>query len=191
MHINNLISFVALIIFLFIGIASIGINKLRCDGFDTMATRKEANKGNYIVKNDGTRIYGNKISWSYGVLSSHNITIDNEKYKITEIKGYRLDGVYFGRYHAGYVKRIIEGKLNVYYQMEITDKTTHCYYYAQRGEDGEFTQIASLDDIKQLVKDCPKSYEIINKSNKQIRKSIQSDPFYLSEIFEAYNNDCQ
>jgi hypothetical protein len=206
MRINHQLSCLCLVIFFLIGVASISANKIYW-GFNTEPTYKrgESNNRNFIVKNDGTRIYGKNISWSYGVLSSHNITIDNEKYKITDIKGYQQDGVYYGRYHAEYLKRIVEGKLNVYYKRDVRTVTyasqsghgvsSHqeidYYYYAQRGDEGEMKRLANNDDIRQFVKDCAKSYEMIDKSDKEIRRSIKQDPDYLNEIFEIYNNDCK
>jgi hypothetical protein len=154
--------------------------------------------------NDGTKIYGEKIIWKTGIFVKDQIKIDDQKFKIPEVRGYQTGGVYYARLRNDFIKRIVHGKINVYVQFsEVTTTSTdhsgftHTSHYtrtdqfAQKGEDGPMIQIASQEDIKKWVSDCPLSVEMCEKSNRQMRKAIKQNRNYLNEIFEIYNNDCK
>ncbi|MFL5787138.1 MAG: hypothetical protein ACJ748_03725, partial [Flavisolibacter sp.] len=64
------------------------------------------------------------------------------------------------------------------------------YHYYQRGDDGEMIPLASLTEIRALVKDCPIASDMISKRSK-IRKGIRAEPDYLNKVFQVYNNDCK
>jgi hypothetical protein len=159
---------------------------------------------NYLVKNDGTKIYGESISWKTGLLVKDQIKIDDQKFKITEIMGYRTGDAYYGRLGKEYIKRIVRGKLNVYVQFTqvtttSTDRNgfshtrsyTRTDQYGQRGEDGKMVPLAGQKDIKELVSDCPLAVQMADVKNSAMRKAIKKDPNYLNRIFDIYNNDCQ
>jgi hypothetical protein len=204
MRFKNILSFLSIAVFFVIAAASSNLNKMHCGAFNMYTYKHDNDNRNFIVKNDGTIIYGDKIVWTFGIFSNRSISIDKEKYKVSEVKGYQMNGVYYGRYGYDYLERIVTGKLNVYYSEETSRETTtwhsgttttrnveHCYFYVQRRDEDQMYSIKNQSDIKNFVGDCPKSYAMIDKSSKEIRKAIRSNSNYLNEIFEVYNNGCK
>jgi hypothetical protein len=204
MNRKNLLSLCCVSFFILLALAST-TNKISYGAFN-YGNRVEdmSEKSNYLEKNDGSRVYGEKIKWKSGLLVKDQIQIDGEKFPITEIRGYRQDDSYFGRYKNEYVHRIVHGKINVYVLISqvTTTSTDHngfthtssrtvATHYSQRGEDGPMVVFTGKDDIKELVRGCPLAVEMASITNKQLRKAIRKDRNYLNSIFEVYNNDCK
>ncbi|MBO9205279.1 MULTISPECIES: hypothetical protein [Niastella] len=195
--------FFLLTLFAFLMLA-VGCNvyKLKCETFNNQAAPVDSvNSRNFILKNDGTKVYGDKITYQYGVILKQKITIDNQTFNTPEVRGYQAKGVYYGRIGGKFAKRIIHGKLNVYVEESISNKYmatknftatyVECFHYVQKGEIGELVKITTQKDILQFVGDCRKAVEKINLSPAKIRKAIEKDDNYLNKIFEDYNaNDC-
>lgn len=180
------------------------VNKIHCGAFSHAPQHEEDDTSFCVVLNDGQKIYGNRIVWRTGLAVKDIIKIDDQKFKIRDTRGYFDKGIYYGRVGGEYAKRIVHGKLNVYYtetmvstmSTDVTGKTnwsnrTVCIHYVQVGEDGELKPIAGQKDILKYVKDCPKSVEMIDKKNSQIRKAIRKNYNYLNNVFITYNNGCQ
>lgn len=201
---KNLLSVCTIFIFSVLAIGS-AVNKIHMGAFNTSkSTEKETDNRDYLLKNDGTKIYGNKVTWKSGLLTKDQISIDDQKFKIPDIMGYKSEGLYYGRLGKEYIQRIIHGKLNVYIQYtEVTSNSvstsgsvrsrsyTRTDHYAQRGPDGEMIGIPGQKEIGKLVKDCPLAFEMIDISNSKVRKAIKKDRNFLNSIFEIYNNDCK
>jgi hypothetical protein len=201
---KQLLSFGVLIVFVLLAWGS-AVNKIHYGAFNyNNKVEDKVEKRNYLVKNDGTKIYGEKISWKSGLLAKDQIQVDDQKFRITEIRGYRQGETYFDRLGNEYIKRIVRGKVNVYVKFtEVASTTTdrngftrtryhtRTDQYAQRGEDGPMKAFGGQDDIKEIVSDCPLSVQMIDMSNSKIRKAIKKDPNYLNSVFETYNNDCK
>ena len=160
--------------------------------------------GNYLVKEDGTKIPGTKITWKSGLLVKDQIKIDDQKFKISEIRGYREGAEYWGRLKNVYIKRIVHGKINVYVQFKEestsysdangnthTRNYTASYQYSQIGESGPLEPLAGQGDIKKLVADCPLALEMASLSNGKMRRAIKKNRNYLNDIFDVYNNGCK
>jgi hypothetical protein len=185
-------------------IASGKINKIHCGAFDYTPrgdTYRELD--NYVLLNDGSRVSGNKVSWKSGMFVKDQIKIDDQKFAIHDTRGYCSNGVFYGRLGNEYIKRIVHGKLNIYYDQELVTSTTttytgvthsttrlRCSHYVQLGDLGDLRPLANQGDIKDYVKDCPKAYEMANKSDRQLRRAIRKNSHYLNDIFILYNNDC-
>lgn len=201
---KNFLSVVVLIMFVLLAMGS-KVNKMHYGAFNyNNRVEDNGDDRNYIVKNDGTKIYGNKISWKSGLFSRDLIKIDGDAYKIAEIRGYKTDDVYYGRIKNEYIKRIVHGKVNVYVMFtEVTETSTdhggfshsHTYVrtdqYAQRGENGPMVGIAGQGDIKRFLSDCPLSVQMVDISNGKMRKAIRKNRNYLNSVFEVYNNNCK
>lgn len=198
---RNLLSLTAVVVFYLAAVGSSQINKIHCGAFNTGNKVEDASvKGDFLVKDDGTLISGDAIRWKSGLLSKNEISIDNNKFKINEIRGYRYNGIYYGRIRSSYIKRIVHGKINVYQDQYWSTETNssgrmrqvlHCQHYVQQGENGEIVPLANQKDILKFVKDCPEAAAMINVSSKKIRKSIRHDRNFLNSIFDIYNNDCK
>lgn len=201
---KHLLSICCLLVFGLLAVSS-KVNKIHMGAFnygnrveDPRETR------NYLLLNDGTKIYGDKVKWQSGLLLKDRISIDDQKYKIPEVRGYFSNGTFYGRLKGDYIKRIVHGKLSVYVQfsMVTTTSTDHsgfthtstrevAYHYYQRGEDGVLTGLGGQEDIKQAVAGCQLAVDMASLSNRQMRKAIKRNRNYLNNIFETYNNDCQ
>lgn len=156
-----------------------------------------ANRGNFLMKNDGTKIYGNFVDDSLHILKEGNIKIDSQVYKIAEIKAYQYNDYYHLRCdkkklapESIYLGRIIRGKINVYMMSIIMNMPgvydyTAVFYYYQIGSEGKLKLLKSSDNIKELVKDCPEANEMM-KGN--IYKKIKANRYYLTKVFDTYNN---
>jgi hypothetical protein len=201
---KHILSLCCLSVFIFLALAS-RVNKLHYGAF-YYGNRVEdpADTRNYIQMNDGKKIYGEKISWKAGLLVKDQIKIDDDKYKILDVRGYQDKQIYYGRLKKEYIQRIVHGKINVYVQFTQVTQTstdhggfshtstyTRTDHYAQRGETGPMVGFASQKDMKELVAGCPLAEEMCDKSNHQIRKAIRNNHTYLNDIFETYNNGCK
>ncbi len=119
---KHLLSGFALLIFTVFALAS-RVNKIHYGAFNySNPVEDPAETRNYLLMDDGTKIYGDKISWKSGLIFKDQIKIDDQKYKIKEVRGYQQKGVFYGRLKSTYIKRIVHGKINVY--VEFTDVTT-------------------------------------------------------------------
>lgn len=199
---RHFLSFSVLIVFAILAVSS-RVNKIHYGAFN-YHNRVEEQSGNFLLLNNGQKVYGDKISWKSGLLVKDQIKIDDQKFKIAEVRGYLNKGVFYGRLRNDYIQRIVHGKINVYVQFTQVTSTstdhsgfshtstyTRTDHYAQIGENGPLNEFAGQKDIKQLVEGCPLAVEMIDKSSHQIRKAIRHDRNYLNEVFETYNNGCK
>lgn len=195
---RHLISLGILVIFALFAVSS-RVNRLQNGAFNYKHQVEDASD-NCLVKNDGTKVYGKKISWNTGILPRKIIKIDGQAFPRSEIKGYYENGSYFGLYLNEYGRRIIHGKVNVYVQFKmitttspntngppITHTYTDAFHYAQTGEDGPMISLSSKKDIKKLLETCPLAVEIVDKASD---RKIRRDPDYLNHAFDVYNAGC-
>lgn len=201
---RNFLSLITVIIFLTLAVGS-AVNRIHFGAFNTgNATVKGEDSRNYLLKNDGTKIYGEKVTWKSGIILKDQISIDDQTFKISEIKGYKSSNIYYGRLRNEYIKRIIQGKLNVYIRYsEVTSTSTdrngsmrvrtytRTDHFAQKGTDGEMINIPDQHVIAKLVKDCPLAYNMINISDSKIRAELKKNGNFLNRIFDIYNNGCK
>ena len=201
---KQLLSIIVVILFVGFALAS-KVNKIHYGAFNyNNNVEEKSEKGNYLLKNDGTKIYGDKIKWKSGLLAKDQIQIDSEKFPLKEIRGYRQGQYFYGRKGNEYIKRIVHGKINIY--VEFTEVTTHSTdrdgrvryshytrtdHYAQTGDDGSMVGVAGQNEIKKLVSDCPLAVEMASLSNSKMRKAVKKNRNYLNSIFETYNNGCK
>ena len=204
MKLKNLLSFFVIAVFVMMGLAS-KVNKIHTGAFQYETSKEDdLEQGNYLVKNDGTKVFGTNIKWKSGLFVKDKIGIDDQVFKINEIRGYKTGNKFFGRIDNEYVKRIVHGKINVYVVFSqgsymTTDGNGHsrmhnytrATHYAQTGEDGEMTVFAGQADIRKLVAGCPLAVEMASLSDRKTRKAIKKNRHYLNDIFEIYNNDCK
>jgi len=152
-------------------------------------------KRNFLLKNDGSKIYGENIKKIYHPgFSKTDISIDNQTFPTSEIKGYQEANIFYLRY-KGYVKRIIHGKLNVYEMTleEVRGTTgnltsfTKYKYFMQRGEDEKLQRIKNSEDVRKAVKDCPEALAKLDMPYDELQKKVRASSYFLSEVIRAYN----
>lgn len=205
MNRKNLVSFCCVCVFAILAIASSSSKNLGANSFyQRNKVEDKTVKGNYILTNEGTKITGKEIRWKSGMLTKDQVIMDGTKYKMSEIKGYRENDIYYERHGNEYIKRIVHGKLNIYYNIVTTSSTsrntdgsmnhnttTRYYYYVQKGEDGPLKLMKDLDDVKNELSDCPLSMQMLDMKPSKLRKEIKHDFDYLNRAFEIYNNNCK
>jgi len=167
---------------------------------------KDTNQA-YLELKDGSKIYSDTITTKLGRKVKDQIKAGDKIFKMKDTRGYYAGGNYYGFYSMYgniYVKRFIQGKINLYFSehngnFPTTDSKGHtreyysafCNHYYQIGDSTELVMFQTFEDIKKLVKDCPKSLAMINKDIKEIRQAIKENPAYLNEVFTVYNNGCK
>jgi hypothetical protein len=201
---KHLLSCCTLVVFALLALSS-RVNKIPYRAFN-YGNKVEEPADNFLLKNDGTKVYGSKISWKSGLLVKDQIKIDDQKFKLSEVRGYLSNGIFYGRLGNDYIKRIVHGKINVYVQFRevtststpaggtgFTHTTTYTVadQYGQKGENGPLFPLANKRDIKDAVAGCPLAEDMADKSYHQIRKAIRNNRNYLNNIFDVYNNNCK
>jgi hypothetical protein len=156
---------------------------------------------NYVELNDGSIIHGGKIKW--GRLFSSAVIINDQKFKASEVKGIKENGIYRLNTSGGFLERIVDGKITILRDMGTRTTTstvnghlttsTYSYtqYYMLRANDEKLIAIRKNDDIKNMISSCPKALALMDLSKKQMKRAIKENPAYLNQVFETYNNDCK
>jgi len=187
---------------MFFVIACGGIkNELVTVSFDgRRSVEGPATAQNYLLKHDGSKVYGSKIKGRSGDLIKDWISIDNEKFKMSEIAGFKEDSTFYFRINNRYTPRVVKGKVNIYKQSVSSssyDASTHStsyreyiYYFVQTGDDTSQVYMLNNNNLKTLVADCPKAFEKVNYTAKELRKLIKGNKRYLNETLSLYNNNC-
>lgn len=202
---KNFLSLLTLIAFGLLAVASGGPPSLQSNAFYwENGIENDTEQATYLVKNDGTKVYGKKINWKGGTIIKDQINIDDQKFPSKEIRGFKRDTVYYGRLAFSFIKRVVHGKLNIYYdvvtgtststdsQGNIRSRTTSTtVFYAQQGEKGEMIRLYDIEDIKKLVEDCPLAASMVDIHKKQLKKELKNDRQYLTKLINIYNNDCR
>ena len=193
------LSFLTLIVFMFFAVASKTSNTHKETFSYEDSYEIPSPQGNFIEMNDGSKVYGNDISWKTGLTVKDIITLDKEKYKISDVKGFMRYGNYYTRYHKEYIQRLVHGKINVYVRnvdvVTTTPMNGHNYtdvknkieYYYQIGEDGDLKKF-DRSDIQGLLQDCPAAAKMADISKKQLQKELEDDPTYMNKVFHLYSN---
>jgi hypothetical protein len=201
---KHFLSLITVACFFLLAVAS-KVNKIHYGAFSyNNHVEPNEDQDSYLVKNDGTKVYGKRVGYKNGLLNKKQIRIDDQEFKISEVRGYRMGQEYYGRIGNAYIKRIVHGKVNIYVQFTEVSSTstdrngfthtrnyTRTDHYYQLGEAGELKAFGSQSDIKKIVADCPVAFEMADKSNSKIRKAIRKNSNYLNDIFEIYNNGCK
>src|SRR5450631_2355722 len=94
---KHIYSFCCLAAFTFFALAS-KVNQIHLGAFNYQNKVEDvSDTRNYLLMNDDSKVYGDKISWKSGLLIKDQIKIDDQKFKILEVKGYQRDRVFYGR----------------------------------------------------------------------------------------------
>src|ERR1700683_3174307 len=195
----------ALTLILFLPTAvSCRVNHFNMGSFDLRVTvEKPADSANYVVKNDGSTVYGQKIY----LTSQSTVLLDSQRYKASQAKAFRGGPFYYARVHGEFARRIVHGKLNVYVQYRTVGGTQYYapvgghgqtgqpfqappsleeYHYLQSGDDGPLMPLAGKNYITMAVQSCPLALSMADISSHPLTKAIRNDPYYLNQIFETY-----
>lgn len=200
----HFISSLTLIVFFLFAAGCSSMNKMKIKSFDIENHPENVVSEPYVLKNDGTRIYGKTTRFAKKNEPGY-VYVDEVGIPRSQIAGYVMGQRFFLRKGPDYILRIVSGKLNVYYQLDGQTFMTsdangnissrHRWitkiFVQKDGEMGPLFQIKGQKDIKEWVKDCPAAVEMCSKSNSEIRRAIRKNKHYLNSIFELYNKDCK
>lgn len=195
---NAAFSLFTLLVFFILALACAKISTIRCSSVIHTQPKEEMDK-NYLLTNNDQKIYGNDITYKTSLIGKKEITIDNQKFKISEIKGYFKSPTFYMRAGSDYAQRIIHGKVNVYLNQSYrtvnvagssSTSMNMCDYYYQLGKSGDLIPLKDQKDIKRAVSGCSTAEAMADINSSRMRKALKADPWYINKIFELYNNDC-
>jgi hypothetical protein len=145
--------------------------------------------------NNGDTVNGTKMK-TVQTSFSYTVELDGQKFRHTDIKGYRHLQVYYINNGKKFPKRILRGgKINLYMN-EVNDLSPNGMsvfyeYFARRGEGGVLIPLKNALEIKKVVEDCSVASKMVDMSNNELIKKMIADNYYLYSIFKIYNNDCK
>jgi hypothetical protein len=118
---KHFLSLAILVLFFFIA-GSSTVNKIHYGAFNYYNRVEETNEGNYIVLNNGTKVKGDNIEFKAGLFTKDQVKIDDQKFPVKDVKGYRMGGVYYRKHKNVFIQRIVYGpKINIYVMLlEVT-----------------------------------------------------------------------
>ena len=188
----------AILVFFFFIAGSSTVNKIHYGAFNYYNSVEDKKEGNYIVLNNGTKVKGENIEFKAGLFTKDEVKVDDQKFPLKEVKGYRMGSVYYIKHKNVFIQRIVHGpKINIYAMLlEVTKQSKEgftsvekkAFHYSQKGEDGPLEPFGSQKKIKELVADCPEAVKMVDKSNREMTKAIKQNRNYLNTIFDTYNN---
>jgi len=177
------------------------VSALPADYFDVAESAEQfSDNGSYVELMDGTKVTGNRVRAGNGngMSERNTIGIDDRRFKIAEVRGYKNRNVYFARlgHTDEFVKRIVTGRINVYLREHMVYRRTtygdmvatpQNEFFMQLGDGEPMAQITSHKVIVHAVSDCAEALAMANKSSSELRKAIRNDRHYINSIFETYN----
>jgi hypothetical protein len=125
---KHLLSFGAIILFAWMAVSSAGVLPFFVNfnvyNSESYIESSEDNR-NYLLKNDGTKIYGEKVIWEDYYIDKTEIFLDNKAYPVSEILAFRKSPEKFYWKEGGnYYKKILDGKISIYFGMVNQSYTT-------------------------------------------------------------------
>lgn len=170
--------------------------KLNCNSI-SKETTKDSASSNYVELVDGDKVFGQTINRP----NASFIMIDNDRYDISEIKGYYENETYFLKYDKIFLERLIHGKISIYKSSKKISNTNlnssadmdlhlieSCTFYAQKSNEASPIPITKPNLLFQWVQDCNSSATMINIDSKMLKKAIKKEPSFLNKVLSAYNN---
>jgi hypothetical protein len=189
---RNYLSALAVLIFSAFAIASVTVKTAGTNNFlMTPQGEEEKDSSIYIVKNDGSRVYGKNIYIKDGSLLGKGILLDDVKYPISEIVSY-----WDGRFNAFCLKkwgffiiRIVHGRINVYYKKKINNDPKYSWnemiiFFAQKDNSDDMPVISDTKDVRKLVSDCPEALAMLDDKN------FEPSNGGFTKVFMLYNSKC-
>jgi hypothetical protein len=151
----------------------------------------------YITLNSGEKIFVEKLV----VAEKHTkwLVADGKYYKANKVKNAYIDKTnFFVSIKGSFAKQVASGKLSFYIVgytkedgtvFEIDDKSSR-YYYQKQGET-DFHTAASINELSQMVADCPKAKEKFSGGYfSTLKRMRKDDNSLIYNAIDIYNNDC-
>ena len=148
-----------------------------------------ADKRSYVVMKDSSIVYGQKVrGWGDALLNKRVAHIDGKPIPASEVLGFQNEAGYFAHVeNDALAKRYVTGRISVYKRfVDGANGTNYAITYFQK--EGGPVKGATLDELIQMLKDCPKAYDMINIPREEYLKIVKKQPYYTQTVIETYNN---
>lgn len=193
---KDFISLLCLFVFFIFAVASSTEQQLRCNSFSRKPLGEDSADVNYVLMNNGEKVYADRIIWGTGFRAYKNVIADGNKIPFDDVAAYFYKGYYYQKNQLHFATRLVHGKLNLYVD-EITinvNSSTHrtnCIYWVQQGEKGYIRPVRWLSDLRELLKDCPAALKLLEGKQSKMFRAIAKNRDFLNKIFVLYNNGCK
>lgn len=146
-----------------------------------------AGKGDFIELKDG-EIKEGKVRWS----GDKNLKINEDKYKIKNLKSFQIKYAYYVVFNKYYITRIVSGRINVYEHMTLLGpssmKGSHgpssvTYYFLQKGDNAKI-EYFDIKTLEKMVNDNPTALEWVTK----YKNTGEVNNLFLDNAIQAYNS---
>jgi|GEM_PF-2980193 len=145
-------------------------------------------KRSFVIMKDSTIVYGTKVDASYGLLVKDAVKVDGRSIPANQVQGFQSKGIYYKRIDNNYAKRLIHGKINVYEKTRVGSRgMAEHVILMQKGNNGNLEELMNVYQLKVLVKDCSEAYEMVNKSDKDLKKDMKKERYHFQNTILTYN----
>jgi len=148
-----------------------------------------ADKRHYVLMKDSSIVYGEKVvGWNLGIASRKLLHIDGKPIHASEVLGFQnKEGFWTKLEYDAVARRMITGRISVYRRFVDMSKGSYAIMYFQKAG-GPVREISGREELKQMLSDCPKAYDMLNIPNEEYAKIVKKQPYFLQSVIEAYNN---
>jgi hypothetical protein len=180
---------IVIFILLISGCGTMARSQITAAGVFNFKSVPPADKKSFVMMKDSSIVYGEKVvGWGTGVLNKRVLHIDGKPIPASEVLAYQNKGVYWIKVENDEVaKRMVQGRITVYTAFITTGSMTYSIDFFQK-ENGPLQKHVGLPELKQLLMDCPKAYNMADMSDKEYVKISKKQPYYTQTIIETYNN---
>jgi hypothetical protein len=142
---------------------------------------------------DSSLVYGEKADAPIGGLSKNVVKLDGKSIPSSEVLGFQHEGYFYAKgpnpdYPKEYAKRYVQGRISVYVSIRYTGPSHSlkvCFF--QKGN-GPLRESIELDELKQMLSDCKKAYDMVNIPHDQYVKAVKKDPYFIQHVVQVYNS---
>jgi hypothetical protein len=161
----------------------------------TFKDSPSTNRPNFVVMNDGSVVNGTKVTgWidNGALLNKKVVRIDGREIPVPQVSAYQTKEGYFIRIGKDTIlHKIMAGRLTVYHAIFSQGGHSYSITFFQKNN-GPIKAIygtqSGLAEVKQLVSDCKKAYDMISIPIDDYMRIIWTNPYYTQTIIETYNN---
>jgi hypothetical protein len=142
---------------------------------------------NYVLMKDSSRVYGGtklKASKKY-------VYVDDKKIPSADVLGFQNKVGFWTKVEENkwtiyWALRLVHGKISVYSHSEPPPNGWAAFYYQKDNGPVELSS-GRWDQFKEMVRECPKAYDMANISDDECKKALKKDLYFTQSIVETYN----
>jgi len=155
----------------------------------------------FVIKTNGEKVAGKKISVPNGAGFSSRVKLDGQKYELDQLLNVQDRHAYYAKFNNLWVKQLKRGKINLYYfetstsVMGSTPSAPTRYEYTQhfvfQKGDGPMQEL-SKGAISEMLSDNREAQAKFDAQfhpgQKFLPKQLDKHPKVLFEVIDMYNN---